>query len=200
MCIRDSYDPAHPYPGRVTIHRLNRAEYNNTIRDLLALDITPADAFPVDDGGYGFDNNGDVLSIAPMLMEKYVNAAGLVMDKAIFADPVVPAPVMQWEAATMEGTIPKSDPKASTGGGGPFGRTMPNGRVFQYSGEIYADYDFPADGHYALHLRAYGAQRPMVQFEIDGVNVGRPVAITSDINNTEAVSYTHLDVYKRQHL
>jgi hypothetical protein len=193
------YDPAHPYPGRVTIHRLNRAEYNNTIHDLLALDITPADAFPVDDGGYGFDNNGDVLSIAPMLMEKYVNAAQVVLDKAIFADPIVPAPVMHWEAATMEGTVPQSDPKATTGGGGPFGRTMPNGRVFEYSGEIYADYDFPADGHYALHLRAYGKQRPLVQFGIDGKNVGRPVGITSDINNTEVYGTENLPVPAGKH-
>ena len=62
-------------PGRVTARRLNRAEYNNTIRDLLGVALRPADGFPVDDSGYGFDNNGDVLSLAPMLLEKYLNAA-----------------------------------------------------------------------------------------------------------------------------
>ena len=52
-------------PGRVTMRRLNRAEYDNTIRDLIGLDLRLADAFPADDVGYGFDNIGDVLSIPP---------------------------------------------------------------------------------------------------------------------------------------
>ena len=52
-----------PDPGRVTARRLNRAEYNNTIRDLLGVDLRPADEFPQDDSGYGFDNIGDVLSL-----------------------------------------------------------------------------------------------------------------------------------------
>jgi len=62
-------------PGRVTIRRLNRAEYNNTIRDLFGIDLKPANAFPSDDVGEGFDNIGDVLSLSPLLMEKYVLAA-----------------------------------------------------------------------------------------------------------------------------
>ncbi|SIO66233.1 Planctomycete cytochrome C [Singulisphaera sp. GP187] len=68
-------------PGRVTLRRLNRAEYNNTIRDLFDLDLHLADAFPADDVGYGFDNIGDVLSIPPVLLEKYLAAA----DRAIGA-------------------------------------------------------------------------------------------------------------------
>src|SRR5689334_6333129 len=62
-------------PGRVVARRLNRVEYNNTIRDLLGVPIRPADEFPVDDSGYGFDNVGDVLTVSPMLMEKYMSAA-----------------------------------------------------------------------------------------------------------------------------
>ena len=62
-------------PGRVTIRRLNRAEYNNTIRDLIGIDFHPADDFPSDDVGYGFDNIGDVLSMPPILLEKYLAAA-----------------------------------------------------------------------------------------------------------------------------
>ena len=58
-----------PDPGRVTLRRLNRAEYNNTVRDLLGVDLRPADNFPQDDSGYGFDNIGDVLSLSPVLME-----------------------------------------------------------------------------------------------------------------------------------
>jgi hypothetical protein len=63
------------HPGRSTLHRLNRAEYNNTIRDLFGITLTPADKFPQDDVGEGFDNIGDVLSVPPLLMEKYLDAA-----------------------------------------------------------------------------------------------------------------------------
>src|SRR5713226_513362 len=69
-------------PGRVTIRRLNRVEYNNTIRDLVGIDFHAADDFPSDDVGYGFDNIGDVLSMAPILMEKYLDAAERIVTKA----------------------------------------------------------------------------------------------------------------------
>jgi hypothetical protein len=61
--------------GRVTIHRLNRTEYNNTIRDLLGVDMDVTKDFPSDDVGYGFSNIADVLSLPPLLLEKYVEAA-----------------------------------------------------------------------------------------------------------------------------
>jgi hypothetical protein len=64
-------------PGRVTIHRLNRQEYNNTLRDLLGIDSRPAETFPADGGGGGgFDNNADTLFVPPILMEMYLKAAG----------------------------------------------------------------------------------------------------------------------------
>ncbi len=62
-------------PGRVTVRRLNRTEYDNTVRDLLGVVTRPADDFPADDSGYGFDNIGDVLTVPPVLMEHYVRAA-----------------------------------------------------------------------------------------------------------------------------
>jgi len=76
-----------PDPGRVTARRLNRTEYNNTIKELLAVDIRPADDFPQDDAGYGFDNIADVLSLSPVLMEKYVSAADRVTRVALFGPP-----------------------------------------------------------------------------------------------------------------
>ncbi|HVK09939.1 MAG TPA: DUF1587 domain-containing protein, partial [Gemmataceae bacterium] len=83
---------APPNPGRVTIRRLNRTEYNNTIRDLVGIDFKPADDFPADDVGYGFDNIGDVLSVSPLLLEKYLAAAEQILDRAIvIADPPTPA-------------------------------------------------------------------------------------------------------------
>jgi cytochrome c551/c552 len=72
-----------PDPGRVTARRLNRYEYNATVRDLLAVDFKPADDFPTDDFGYGFDNIGDVLTLSPTLMEKYLTAARNVARMAI---------------------------------------------------------------------------------------------------------------------
>ena len=75
---------AKPDPGRVTARRLNRAEYNNTVRDLLGVSFKPADDFPQDDSGYGFDNIGDVLSLSPVLMEKYLTAAETVARAAVF--------------------------------------------------------------------------------------------------------------------
>ncbi len=79
-------DPSNPDPGRVTIRRLNRVEYNNTIRDLVGVDFQPADDFPADDSGYGFDNIGDVLSLPPVLFERYLAAAEKVMSLAILND------------------------------------------------------------------------------------------------------------------
>jgi mono/diheme cytochrome c family protein len=76
-----------PDPGRVTARRLNRVEYNNTIRDLVGVDFKPAADFPADDSGYGFDNIGDVLSLSPVLMEKYLAAAEKIARQAIVADP-----------------------------------------------------------------------------------------------------------------
>ena len=76
-----------PDPGRVTARRLNRTEYNNTIKELLGVDLRPADDFPQDDAGYGFDNIADVLSLSPVLMEKYVSAADRVARVAVFGPP-----------------------------------------------------------------------------------------------------------------
>ena len=76
-------DAAKPDPGRLTVRRLNRTEYNNTIRDLLQIDFRPADDFPSDDVGHGFDNIADVLSLSPVLMERYLDAADSIAQQAI---------------------------------------------------------------------------------------------------------------------
>jgi Protein of unknown function (DUF1592)/Protein of unknown function (DUF1588)/Protein of unknown function (DUF1587)/Protein of unknown function (DUF1585)/Protein of unknown function (DUF1595) len=80
-------DPARD-AQRVAIRRLNRAEYNNTIRDLIGLDVRPADEFPSDDVGYGFDNIGDVLSTPPVLLEMYLAAAEKVVARAFASDAI----------------------------------------------------------------------------------------------------------------
>ena len=73
-------------PGRVTLRRLNRAEYNNTIRDLMGVDFSAAADFPLDEVGYGFDNIGDVLSLSPILMEKYLAAAERIVSQAVLSE------------------------------------------------------------------------------------------------------------------
>jgi len=88
-------------PGRVTLRRLNRAEYNNTIRDLLAIDFRPADDFPSDDVGYGFDNIGDVLSLPPILFEKYLTAAERVSEMAILAPDADREPLAQGKGGNL---------------------------------------------------------------------------------------------------
>src|SRR5689334_3819182 len=95
-------------PGRVTARRLNRAEYNNTIRDLLGVTLRPADEFPVDDSGYGFDNIGDVLSLSPMLMEKYMSAARTVSRAAVFGEsyPEKPTLIVRLMPKKMQDDMP----------------------------------------------------------------------------------------------
>ncbi len=84
--VEDSLDrasAAHPNPGRPAVHRLNRAEYSNAVRDVLAIDIQSGASLPVDDSGYGFDNIGDVLSMSPALLERYMSEARLVSRLAV---------------------------------------------------------------------------------------------------------------------
>ncbi|MEX2142131.1 MAG: DUF1592 domain-containing protein [Pirellulales bacterium] len=76
-------DPHDPDPGRVTVRRLNREEYRNTIRDLMGIDFKAFEEFPPDDSGYGFDNIGDVLSVSPLLLEKYLQAAETIVTEAV---------------------------------------------------------------------------------------------------------------------
>ncbi len=76
-------DPGNPDPGRVTVRRLNRVEYRNTVRDLIGVDYDTTSEFPADDTGHGFDNIGDVLTLSPMLLEKYITAAKAIVSAAV---------------------------------------------------------------------------------------------------------------------
>lgn len=98
QAILDDHDlNAPPNPGRVTMRRLNRNEYNNTVRDLVGIDFTPAEDFPADDVGHGFDNIGDVLSLSPLLMDRYLAAAESIVERAIMPNP--PSPSKRWQHA-----------------------------------------------------------------------------------------------------
>ncbi len=95
-------DPDHPDPGRVTLRRLNRVEYRNTVRDLIGIDFRTDEEFPADDTGYGFDTIGDVLSTSPMLLEKYLQAAETIVTRAVPTERRV-APERQVEAHYFNG-------------------------------------------------------------------------------------------------
>ena len=96
-------------PGRVAIRRLNRTEYNNTIRDLFGLDLRLADEFPSDDVGYGFDNIGDVLSTPPVLLEMYLAAAEKVIGE-VFRTPDARERLMNPPTSTIPWTFRKYKP------------------------------------------------------------------------------------------
>ncbi len=138
-------DCQRPDPGRVTVRRLNRAEYNNTIRDLVGVDFRPADDFPADDSGYGFDNIGDVLSVPPILLEKYLAAAEAVLEQAI----VTQDPARQRRKRFPADGLPGSAPGEPVDGGV---------RMLAREGDIHVDFLFPRTGTYALRARAYGQQ------------------------------------------
>ncbi len=95
------FDCEHPDPGRAPIRRLNRAEYNNTIRDLLGVDFKPAEDFPVDDSGHGFDNMADALSMPPLMVEKYLAAAEKIV-KAAFVLTIPPSTTNHFPVDALE--------------------------------------------------------------------------------------------------
>ncbi|HEV3237109.1 MAG TPA: DUF1587 domain-containing protein, partial [Gemmataceae bacterium] len=106
-------DPQNPDPGHVTLHRLNRTEYRNTIRDLMGVDFNTTAEFPADDTGHGFDNISDVLTISPLLMEKYIAAAKSIITQAVPTQPLVPA---EKRITGQEFTAGDSKPAGRPGG------------------------------------------------------------------------------------
>ncbi len=143
-----------PDPGRVTIRRLNRTEYNNTVRDLLGVDLKPADDFPQDDSGYGFDNIADVLSLPPVLMERYLVAAERVTRAALFGVPAIRPTLVrrQPRARTVQ---PVEQPPATYD---VTGLSLPNA--------VHTLYRFPADGEYAFRV-VTGGTRPAASAPIE---------------------------------
>jgi mono/diheme cytochrome c family protein len=130
---------APPDPGRVTIRRLNRTEYNNTIRDLIGVDFQPAEDFPSDDVGHGFDNIGDVLSLSPVLMERYLAAAESITARAIAVTPPKPT-VRRQNGRYLE----------------PAMGDAPHWRPLAKKGMLHTPFRTSGDGEYFLRVRAYG--------------------------------------------
>jgi len=123
-----------PNPGHATLHRLNRTEYANSVRDLLALEVDPSALLPPDDESYGFDNNADVLGVSPVLLERYVSASRKVSRLAV-GDP------SQDAVAQTFRTRPDLS-QANRVEGMPLGTR----------GGLLMHYNFPLDGKYAIKV------------------------------------------------
>lgn len=140
---RPGWTRAGSEPGRVTSRRLNRAEYNNTVRDLLGVTLRPADEFPLDDAGYGFDTVGDVLSVSPMLIEKYMAAARRLSRTAVYGERTGDKPTKLIRYMTKKS---QDDP-------------TPGALSFSNRGAIYGSFEFPVSGEYEFRMRV-GNYRP----------------------------------------
>jgi hypothetical protein len=160
--VNDVFDEADskakPDPGRVTVRRLNRTEYNNTVRDLMFVDFNAAEDFPSDDVGHGFDNIGDVLTMSPVLMERYLAAAETIVQKAILVgDP--PPPPKRRSVATFLQTTNKAE-----------AFEVPV-RALISNGKLSISHKIKVDGEYKFRFRGWGRQvgdQPVrVAFQID---------------------------------
>jgi len=136
-------DRSNPDPGRVTIRRLNREEYRHSVKDLLRVDFKVEDILPADDTGYGFDTIGDVLSISPLLMEKYLEAATLIVEDAV---PTEGPGIVEW---WFDGKKFKDERNADWGADWlPFdhARKMQSNEWVSYDGEYEVMVDFRIKG------------------------------------------------------
>jgi len=128
---------AKPNPGHPALHRLNRVEYANSVKDLLTLDIDPAAYLPPDDSSHGFDNMAEVLNISPTLMEGYVRAAGNISRLAVGDSKMSPLVETYHLPSTLSQTRHIEGTPIGTRGG------------------IVINHTFPADGEYSLKLTLY---------------------------------------------
>jgi len=137
----DRHAVAKRNPGSPLVHRLNRAEYSNAIRDLLGLRMDHAASLPADDSGYGFDNIGSVLTVSPLLMEKYMATARRVSRLAVGT---VKA------SAAIERFNPGKGPALDASDELPL----------NLRGGLHLNYHFPVDAEYSLLVRVRGASMP----------------------------------------
>ncbi|MFM8214670.1 MAG: DUF1592 domain-containing protein [Pirellula sp.] len=144
---------AKPAAGRVTMRRLNRLEYKNTIRDLIGVDFDPTSDFPSDDIGYGFDNIGDVLSLPPVLMERYLDAAEGILARAITPEP----PPVPKRHLSSQYTEPASADVAAKLIEAGYRRMDTSAKEGIETGPINTLYQWEASGEYTFRTKVYGA-------------------------------------------
>jgi Protein of unknown function (DUF1592)/Protein of unknown function (DUF1588)/Protein of unknown function (DUF1587)/Protein of unknown function (DUF1585)/Protein of unknown function (DUF1595)/Planctomycete cytochrome C len=123
-----------PNPGRAPLHRMNRVEYANAIRDLLVLDVDPSTLLPADDSSHGFDNIADVLGVSPSLLERYVSAAAKISRLAVGEREAAPVQVTY----TVKGDLSQN-------------QTL-DGQPLGTRGGTTIRHNFPVDGEYLIRL------------------------------------------------
>jgi len=165
-----AFDAAVPEnPGRVTVRRLNRDEYNRTIRDLLAVNFKPADDFPPDEVSFGFDNIGDALTISPVLMEKYLDAAEAISEQVIVTKPQAWPPVTKMNGDKLKRLSYEGDESNLRPERGRLG-------LFR-EGEGQMDFNAPEDGEYQIRIRAHqdraGPEHAHMAVKVDGKELQR---------------------------
>jgi cytochrome c553 len=131
----DAAAAAQPNPGRHALHRLNRSEYANVIRDLLSLEVDTATLLPPDDSADGFDNNADLLGVSPALLERYLSAAGRISELAVSSDRIVPG--SETYRVRGDGSQVEQNEALSPG----------------TRGGLIATHTFPLDGEYVIKVR-----------------------------------------------
>ncbi len=157
----DQAAAAAPNPGRPAVHRLNRAEYVNAIRDLLDLEIDGRALLPADDSGFGFDNNADVLTMSPALLERYV-AAATKTSRLALGDPEVRPVISRYAVSNLT----RQEERMS--------EALP----FGTRGGIAVRHPFPLDGEYVVKVRLkrtaviVGLDRgDQLEIRVDGVQI-----------------------------
>ncbi|MEE2791609.1 MAG: DUF1592 domain-containing protein [Acidobacteriota bacterium] len=153
---------ANPNPGRPTLHRLNRLEYTNAVRDLLGLEIDGEALLPSDDLAYGFDNNADILTVSPGLLERYMSAARKVSRLAV-GDPAIEADVARYLMSSLQ----RQDERMS--------EELP----FGSRGGAAIRHHFPLDGEYILRILLRGNRGRTEPQEIDVRLDGRRLALVT---------------------
>ncbi len=180
--VLDDAARSRPNPGRMPVHRLNRSEYANAIRDLLALEIDSRSLLSADDADHGFDNMAGVLSISPVLLEEYVAAARRISRLAV-GDPTI-GPALEAKTYALPTMLFQE---------GRMGDDLP----FGSRGGLAVHHYFPLDGEYMLSVRLqrtnYGYIRGLAErhdlevrlegeritsFSVGGEDKGRPAPVS----------------------
>ena len=149
---------AKPNPGKTMPHRLNRVEYSNAVRDLLALDTRPGEALPVDDSGNGFDNQADVLTMSPSLIDRYLSLARSVSLAAVGDLKAKPIDVEYHGFDSSADRPAKRDPDPLRV---PFGANR----------GMFADHYFPLDAEYELRIEIRGLTAQVLTTQIATVRI-----------------------------
>ena len=163
----DAAAAARPNPGRpAVLHRLNRAEYRNAVRDLLALDVDVSSLLPADTSSYGFDNIGDVLGVSPLQLESYLSAANRISRLAVAGSPAVAVTADVYKVSTELTQTDRLE-------GMPFGTR----------GGTRVEHFFPVDGEYEIRVRL-----ARNNYGIVGLREPHPLEITLDGRRVQLVT------------